>query len=234
MKFWLDGQPNSTRLRNAQFTWNRLKEMTKFLKKHEIYSECKVYDFSPIKVIDDSIHIPFEMGEYKKSEKTNIILKNNKDYDFIFMFDSDAFFLEEDYHYILNILLNVKEREITTFDLAHLDEKDVDEVLFTTKVDKNLMNWSYAYSGEKSRGPLCCGNKGSLGGVYLCDINLLLENGGFNENYIGWGGEDGEMMDRIYTSSKGFEHISINYFSPFHLPHFRDISNNKYYKRFKD
>lgn len=234
MKFWEDGYPNSSRTRNTIFTWPQLKKLTNFLKDNSIICESKIYDFSPEKIIKDSIHIPYSLGEYKKSEKTNLILKQNNSFDFVFMFDSDAFFLESDYDKVLNILKNINYGDMVTFDLAKLEEKDVEFIITNGYVNVEDTNWSYAYSGNKEYGPLAHGHRGSLGGVYLCDIKLIIENGGFDENYIGWGGEDGDMVGRIYSSNKIFNHISINKFSPFHLPHFYDWSSEKYIKRFKN
>ena len=34
MKFWDDGQANSTRIRNVLFCWEKLKELTLFLKEN--------------------------------------------------------------------------------------------------------------------------------------------------------------------------------------------------------
>ena len=234
MKFWDDGHPYSSRLRNTIFTWPKLKNLSLFLKNNGILCESKIYDFSPEKTIEDSIHIPYELGEYKKSEKTNIILKENNSFDFVFMFDSDAFFNEDDYEKVLDILKNINLGDIITFDLAKLEEKDVEFITTKGYVDVENTNWSYAYSGNKEHGPLAHGHKGSLGGVYLCDIKLIMENGGFDENYIGWGGEDGDMVGRIYSSGMMFNHISINKLAPFHLPHFYDWGSEKYSKRFKN
>ena len=234
MKFWTDGLPDSTRLRNTKFTWPKLKEFSVFLKKNDIDCEAKLYDFSPEKIIEDSIHIPYELGEYKKSEKTNVILKENNEFDFVFMFDSDAFFRVDDYEKVLEILKNLSDREIFTFDLAKLEDKNLNIILETGDVDYEKNEWSYAYSGDRVRGPLCCGHKGNLGGVYLCDIKLIMENGGFDERYVGWGGEDGDMMGRIAYSGKPYRHESVGAFAPFHLPHFYDLSNEKYNKRFID
>ena len=73
VKFWDDGQENSTRIRNIQYTWPRLKHLTSFLRAHSIDCDCKLYDFSPTKLLEEAIHIPYELGEYKKAEKTNRI-----------------------------------------------------------------------------------------------------------------------------------------------------------------
>ena len=55
MKFWDDGQPDSTRIRNVNYTWVKLKELSKFLKENGILCEPKLYDFSPEKIIEESM-----------------------------------------------------------------------------------------------------------------------------------------------------------------------------------
>ncbi len=231
MKFWTDGQENSTRLRNVNFTWERLKDFNNFLKDNEIISDTKLYDFSPEKIIEDSIHIPYELGSYKKAEKTNKILELNDDYDFMFMFDCDAFFMKENYNQLLKLIDNLEYGDFITFDLAKLGEQESNQVI--TNQHMNLdFDWSYAYSGPKINGPLCCGHRGSLGGVYLSDIKLLINSGKFSETFVGWGGEDGDMIDKIHSSKNKFRQISVRDFAPIHLSHFSDWGNEKYSKRF--
>lgn len=234
MKFWWDGRENSTRSRNVYFTWNQLKILTDFLNKNNCNCAAKIYDFSPEKIIEESTHVPYELGEYKKSEKTNKIIAQNKDFDFIFMFDSDAFFNKEDYDKVLTTLQQLSYGDMVTFDLAKLNEKDVEQIVNNGYVDNANTNWSYAYSGEKKHGPLAHGHGGGLGGVYLCDLNLIVNSGGFDESYVGWGGEDGRMVDKIQQSGISYQHIPIRTYCPFHLPHFSDWGNEKYSKRFKE
>ena len=105
MKFWDDGQPDSTRIRNVNYSWDQLKKLTKFLKDNGLIADCFLYDFSPSKIIDESIHIPYSLGEYKKAEKTNIILKERTNYDFFMMVDCDAFFNEDDYSNFLTLFV---------------------------------------------------------------------------------------------------------------------------------
>ena len=233
IKFWTDGQENSTRIRNVNYSWGKLKLLNSFLLKNNINSVAHLYDFSPEKILEESIHIPFEMGSYMKSAKTNKIIESNNDCDFIFMFDCDTFFVQNDFNFLLEIIKSLESGDFITFDLAKLDEKDTISTIENDFVDENF-NWSYAYSGDKINGPLCCGHRGGLGGVYICDLNLLREVGGFNEKYVGWGGEDGDMVDRILISGLTHRQISINKIAPFHLSHFCDWSNEKYTKRFNN
>lgn len=234
MKFWYDGQEDSTRTRNVIYCWNNLKQLNTFVNNNSknFTAHCYLFDFSPKKIIDDAIHIPYPIGEYKKAEKTNIILKqyvNNLDY--FMMFDSDTFFDVQDYDSLIKIIDNLQENDIITFDAAKLH--DINSCFTNDLFDKTKADWHYAYSGKKENGPLN-GYKGGIGGVYIIDTSILLNLGGFNEKYIGWGGEDGEMMDRIYNYGFANNIKPQQSIAPFHMPHFCDYNNEKYYKRFSD
>ena len=234
MKYWWDGKENSTRLRNVVFCWDKLKKLNDFLNKHDLDTTVKLYDFSPKKMIEDSIHIPYPLGEYKKAEKTNKIIKENNDFDYIMMFDSDAFFLDLDLVNIVNIIKNLKPYEVYVFDLAKLNEMDTNKITEKNIDEKNIFNmdFSYAWVGSKTKKPLQ-GRLSGLGGVYLCDLNIIKEVGGFNEKYVGWGGEDGEIMEKIMQNKKSYKVTHVRDFAPFHLSHFRDLNNKNYSERFK-
>ena len=190
------------------------------------------YYFSPEQIISESNHISYPLGVYKKAEKTNLILKEQSNYDFFMMIDCDAFFDDKDFQKLFNIIDNLEKGDVITFDLAKLDNNVNDYIINEDFLISNA-NWSYAYSGNRENGPLN-GYSGGLGGVYICDLELLKSLGGFNENYIGWGGEDGDMLDRIYTSGIPFKMKPTKDFAPFHLPHFSDWGNKDYSKRFND
>jgi hypothetical protein len=179
MIFWDDGQPDSTRIRNVKFTWEKLKDLANYLRINGIDCKENLYDFSPEQIIKDSIHVPFPLGVFWKSEKLNIMLKEQKDYDFFSMIDCDAFFDKVDYESVLNIMKNLEYGDIITFDLAKL-EGDVSGYIIDDNFIVDNANWSYAYSGARELGPLR-GYLGGLGGVYICDTNLLLSVNGFDE-----------------------------------------------------
>ena len=232
MIFWNDGHKDSTRVKNVEFTWPKMKEITQYLKDNGINCDCELYDFSSEKVITDSVHIPYPVGEFKKSEKLNKIINKNLDYDFIMMNDCDMFFLKEDYPKVLEILQTIEYGYLHTFDAAKLGDVDYN-ILKDENFNLHTLDYSFAYSGSKSKGPLADGAKGGLGGIYICDIKLITENGGFNENYIGWGGEDGEMMDKIYYSKNKKEIIPHRDFVPFHLSHHQSWNNVNYFNSIK-
>jgi len=226
--FWTDGYVNSTRERNVKYVWLKIKELNDYFINNGINSECKLYDFSPNKLISDSIHIPYELGVYKKSEKLNKILSLNNTYDYIMMFDSDCFFIRKDYDRLVDIIKNLKRNEFVTFDCAKLFESDVDEILKTDNVDLDKTDWWFALSGEKNNGPLANGLKGNLGGVFIIKYEFLIAIGFFDEKFVTWGNEDCEIMTRIYDSRIIFEQIPIRDIFPFHLPHLIDLDNKNY------
>jgi len=230
MKFWDDGQPDSTRIRNVKFSWAELKKLSSYLKSNNVTTEASLYDFSPEQIIPDSVHIPYPLGVYKKAEKTNIILKDKKDYDFFMVIDCDAFFHEKDYETLLDLIKSLEKGDVCTFDLAKLDSNVSDYIINDTFIVENS-DWSYAYSGHRENGPLRH-HTGGLGGVYISDTQLLISLGGFDEKYVGWGGEDGDMMGRIYYSEIKHKIKPTNNFAPFHLPHFSDWGNKDYSQRF--
>jgi hypothetical protein len=231
MKFWTDGKENSDRIRNLKYTLPRMFELSNYLKLNGVDNEAKIYDFSPTKIVPTAIHIPYPLSEYRKGEKTNLILRENKQFDYIFMFDCDTFFSEKDFHKVLEITKSLQKRKIVTFDLAKLEESTMDKIEKGVNFELHDEKWWFAYSGPKENGPLFH-TGGGLGGVYICDMELLNENGGFNEEIVGWGSEDGDMLSRIFNSNKPFEILPQRLFAPFHLPHFTDWGNEKYSKRY--
>jgi len=232
MKFWDDGNPDSTRIRNVNFSWGELKKLSLFLSENGVNVNTTLYDFSPNQIILDSIHIPYPLGVYKKAEKTNIILKEKKDYDFFMVIDCDAFFYEQDYDKLLELIKNLNKGDVCTFDLAKLED-NVSNYIIDNSFKIEMSDWSYAYSGNRNNGPLN-GYIGGLGGVYLCDTELLLKLNGFDEKYEGWGAEDGDMLSRIWESDIHHTFKPTRNFAPFHLPHFSDWGNEKYSKRFSE
>jgi hypothetical protein len=234
MKFWTDNKQNSTRIRNVNYCFPQMVKLGEFLISKGIDCIYKLYDFSPEKIFENSEHRPYNLGEYKKSEKTNLIIRENIDCDYIFMFDTDTFFVESDFEKIFDLLFDIPKNRIFTFDLAKLDESTMVKIENKENINFFDENFNYAYSGKKENGPLGLNYRGGLGGVYICDINLIKENGWFDENYTGWGGEDGDMLSRIMSSDISYDLRSVNSFAPFHLPHFMDFNNINYRKRFRD
>ena len=228
MKFWHDGQENSSRVINVNYTWEKLKQLTSYLKENGVDCDCELFDFSPDKIIQESTHIPFGLGEYRLAEKQNIILKRKQESDYFFAFDCDAFFHENDYTLILNIIRELQPNWAYSFDMAKLDGVSTEKVL-SENYNREELEFSYAFTGDKVHGPFGVGHRGGLGGVYLVDTKMLTQNGGFDENYIGWGGEDNDALGKI--TQTGFVN-PIKSFAPYHLQHFTDWGSKAYTVRF--
>ena len=149
------------------------------------------------------------------------------------MHDCDMFFMNEDYPKVLEILQKIDYGYLHTFDAAKLGSVDYN-LIENEDFDFHSLDYSFAYSGDRANGPLSYGSYGGLGGIYICDIKLITENGGFNENYIGWGGEDGEMMNTIYYAKNKKGIVPHRDFVPFHLPHHQDWNSDKFRTRFRN
>lgn len=225
--FWDDGLDNSDRIKSARFTSVKLIELCEHLKQNGVECVYNFYDFSPTKIIDNSIHIPFPLGEFRKSEKLNLIIKEQSTSEFICVVDSDCFFHKSDFSNFLETIHKLNEYDIITFDAAKLD-KTSSELIMIDDENLNTIEFSYAYSGDKHQGPLSGGRRGGFGGIFICKTKLLIDFGGFNEDYKTWGGEDGELLDRILQSYNHNKLLPIRNYSPFHLHHFSDWGNPKY------
>jgi len=226
MVFWDDGKTDSTRIRNVLYTYPQLKKLTQYLKDNGVDAVCNLYDFSPEQKAEECIWIPFPLSEFRKSEKLNIVIKQQSEHSFFCMFDCDCFIDPLDYPRLLEQIKGLNAGDIVTYDLAKLGG-DVNEYIIDGVFHKDNARWSYAYSGKMENGPLC-GSMGGLGGVFICDSKILNEVGGYDEKYKTWGGEDGDLLDRIMIS-KNYKSInSTRDFAPYHLEHFTDWDNKKY------
>lgn len=232
MAFWSDNQENSTRLRNVNYCWPRLQNLSNYINSvsqdHQFITS--LFDFSENQQIPESIHIPYPKGTYKRTEKLNRIIFNyaqTYDPNYLMIIDSDVFFAEKDFPEIYKLISNINDYHVITFDMAKLDHFDT---ISTDEINRDNANWSFAYGGEKNNGPFAHGSKGGLGGVCLVDYNLVSKIGGFNEKYTVWGGEDGEIITRMCEYQDRFRMLSVNTVYGFHLPHFCDYNNQDYWK----
>lgn len=227
MPFWTDGRDNSTREQNVFFTWNKLKKLSKFLNENGVDTNVVLYDYSPNKVHEEAVHIPYELNQFQKSKKINQIIKDNNSH-YIFFFDCDVFFDEEDYNDVLQLIKNADENQIYTFDLAKLEKEDSEYVRKGGKINKEHTNWRFAFSGLKERGPLYQ-LSGGLGGSFFITRDLLLQVNGFNEEFKTWGGEDGDALNKIFVNKLKFQFKAVREVFPFHLYHETLWYDKKYY-----
>jgi hypothetical protein len=227
MPFWTDGRNDSTRNKNVFFTWEKLKKLSKFLNESGVQNNIVLYDYSPNRVHEEAIHIPYELNRFQKSKKINQIIRD-VDCHYVFFFDSDVFFDEQDYDGVLKLIKDADENQIYTFDLAKLEKEESDYIRNGGKIDKNHMDWSFAFSGPKERGPLYQ-LSGGLGGSFFITKDLLLQVNGFDENFETWGGEDGDALNKIFVNKLKFQFKAVREVFPFHLYHETLWQEPKYY-----
>ena len=199
-----------------------------------ILLDSNKFDFKKMNSYTNGFSTALDYYKLAPNEKNMYYVNKliQKNYDFFMMVDCDAFFHKDDYNKFLEIFKFLNDGDVVTFDLAKLEDR-VSEYIIDGEFQIEKADWSYAYSGNRNNGPLN-GYLGGLGGVYICDTNLLIKLGGFNEKYVGWGGEDGDMLDRIWSSQIPHSFKPVRNFAPFHLPHFSDWGNKLYNQRFEN
>lgn len=222
MLYWTDGLPDSTRTRNCKFTWQNLQRLEQYLKDSNVDIVCKLIDFSPTKIIEDCTeHDPYPLSVFKKSEKINKSL-NKSNSDFFGIIDSDAFISDDQYNTILELCNILKKSDVYTFDLK--DIENTGEVINYDDGTFNRENVTFSSRYPDGANP-------GLGGAWLSCTDTLKSFGGFNEEFTGWGGEDGEVFGKLWMDGnvntvKNWGDINV-----WHLPHFCDRENSLYFNR---
>jgi len=217
MVFWTDCQPDSTRERNVKYTAKELIKLSNFLNNH-LKCSVNVYDFSYNKVVDGGIHIPYTPTEFKKSEKINTILDRCQSEMFAVM-DSDCFVNTNDYEKLAQTIHEHGKDSCYTFDVLDFTEVDTRNIVIENATPSNFQ--------VTSRFP---GRAGGLGAFYITNTENLRKHNGFNTKYTTWGGEDGEIYDRIDRDGS-IKKVSIknDNIKLFHLSHFSDRENINYF-----
>ena len=220
--FWTDGVENSTRDRNAKYSAKELKNLSDYLQGRGIDCTYQIFDYSPAQIIEDSTHIPYPVSVFKKSEKINNVL-NDCHTDLFAVMDSDCFVCREDYEKLADILLSVDNNCCITFDVLDFTEEDTQKIIYGDVSPSDLAK------NVSSRFP---GRAGGLGAFYITNTQNLKDHKGFNLNYTAWGGEDGEIYDKIYRDGS-IQKIPCNneMIKLYHLSHFSDRENINYFNR---
>jgi hypothetical protein len=219
MLFWTDNLSNSTRERNIKYTIPQLKELTSFLSNY-IICHYNVYDYSPSKIVDDSVHIPYPSSVYKRSEKINNILSNTIS-DLFSIIDSDCFICKEDYPKLAELLVQSNDNSCITFDVLDFSNEDTDKIVYE---NANPLQFEVSSRFEN--------RAGGLGAFFITNTSNLKSYGGFNLKFTTWGGEDGEIYDKIYRDGS-IKKIPCNrdVIRLFHLSHVSDRENINYFNK---
>jgi len=197
MLYWDNGDP--IRAENTDFCWQKCKELTLWLTENNIPTKSFLFDFSESTRYSDSVHVPFNSKYYERSKKINYALNYscNNDIDVFSIIDSDCYFDVSYYEGLKNdIISSFNNNEVLTYQLIDIPlEKRYQFIDFKERTTKyvnindeiNKNNFIYRHSA----------GFGTMGGFFICNTSKLREVGGFNENFLTWGGEDDEVLQRL-------------------------------------
>jgi hypothetical protein len=200
--FW-KGFDFQNRFDNLEFAWYRLNKFCEYAQTKNVEVKPLLFDFSEEKNLEDSIHIPYPNGEYKRSEKINRVLEYNEtNYspNLICIIDSDIFFEEDQYDKLLDIINNYDD------DIVYVP--NLSDIMFKSQVD--FTNKTIDNPITKERG------LGGLGAFFIVNFKKIFNIGGFDERFIVWGGEDDDMSIRLSKLGNRIERIPVKLY---HLPH---------------
>ena len=219
MMFWTDCLKNSTRERNVRYAAKKLEELSTYLNStQKIKCYTNIYDYSPDRIIEESIHIPYPPSVYKRSEKINNILANSSA-DMFSIIDSDCFIESSYYDSLINLIEENGINSCLTFDVLDLDPATTTEIINTgVSAEQYTTN---------SRFP---GRAGMLGAFFITNTLNLKKHSGFNTKFTTWGGEDGEIYDKIWRDNEIKKvQIKKDIIKLFHLNHITDRENINYF-----
>ena len=170
------------------------------------------------KTVEDCIHVPYPPAVFKKSEKINYILEQCKS-EMFSVIDSDCFVNNNDYEKLAKIITENNCNNCYTFDVLDFSEADTRKIIYE--------NSNPTEFEVNSRFP---GRAGGLGAFFITNTENLRKHNGFNTKFTTWGGEDGEIYDRIDRDGS-IKKISIKNDSIklFHLSHVSDRENINYF-----
>lgn len=219
MVFWTDGKENSTRERNIKYSIKELDNLCNFLSNY-FNTNYRIWDYSPTQIVKDSIHIPYPLSAFRKSEKINNILANTTETLFSIM-DSDCFLYRNDYEKLAELILSNGVKSCYTFDVDDIDDKDSIQVIENIKQPEQCIT--------TNRFP---GRAGGLGAFFICNTQVIKDLGGYDEKFTTWGGEDGEVYNRIYYHNDIKKVPSrTDQIRLYHLSHLSDRENINYFNR---
>jgi hypothetical protein len=218
--FWSNN--NQERLRNINFTKQKIEELCSFINQRGIETTYTIFDFSMQKNIENSIHLPYNPLLYHRSKKVNMSIKyllTKQNPTIICQLDSDIFVDESYYENFYNLLLNVKTNEFYIAQVLDIDENSLNNFDFiNNKVNIQSLNCKPRFIT-------------GLGAVFITTISNIIEIGGFDERFEIWGGEDDDLADRLLRNGKERKVCQFNYY---HLPHQSLESDAKKNKKYQE
>ena len=225
MIYWDTGCP--IRKQNTEISWKELKKLTSHLQNKGIKTNCYLFEFGNKFHFDDSIKIDESSLYYEKSKKSNVAIFHelNDDCEFFSLMDSDLFFSEEQYDILeshINQLRLLTQKKYFTYNLNDIHENERKIIIDDETNDINfdrLKQMKESFSWRHSWG------SGVLGGFFITPLKELRKIGGFNENFLTWGGEDDDAHVRIQSLCSWEPKMN---FGPYHLWHPKN-TNDKYY-----
>jgi carbamoyltransferase len=221
MLFWTDGLENSTRERNVNFTWNYLKNMTRYLQSRGVECKCTLYDYSPEKLMNEAIHIPYPLGTFKKAEKLKAIIDSLSDEEYVCNVDSDVFVHKSEWDGLFNIITNLDPVTAELFNFREIEPQEL-YVNFNTgeaSLEKNTP-CKYLFTP---------GHSGSFGGFFIARIRAIKEAGNFDPRCKVWGAEDDGLLNNWISKNYRYNRTRDLDITPVHLSHIVDRTNPLYY-----
>lgn len=217
LMFWTDLLNNSLRERNVFYIINETKKLSNFLSDY-IDVTFNIFDYSPTAFLKEGFHIPYEPKAYERSKKINDILKNTNT-DYFSIIDSDVFIYNQDYKKLGEELSSSETNNCFTFDVYDTNLEQSNKIIYEN-ADPTTFEC-------KSRFP---GIAGGLGAFFITNTENLKKNGGFNEKFKTWGGEDGEIYEKIWKDNSIIKRrINNKIIRLYHLCHQRDLTCIKYF-----
>ena len=208
--YW-HGFDSENRIKNIKFCWNKINKFVEYANLKGIEIKAFLFDFSEDKILEDSIHIPYKNGEYKRSEKMNKVIEYNYDNyspEIFCCLDSDIFFIESEYDKLIN--------ELNNFDNNSMEICSVLDIQIKDQIDYEHNTFRVNQIAVKPR--LMAG----LGAFFIIGFNNIFNIGGFDERFICWGGEDDDIGERLNKNGIKKLYTSVQLF---HLPH-ESLSND--------
>lgn len=212
------------RKQNTTICWNETKKITNYLRDKGLNISCYLFEFGKNSSFEDSIKIDMELDYFEVAKKRNICLNHpiNNQTSHIAFIDSDLFFAPNQYDTIYNDIMLLQHNMYYAYNLIDIDENQRNNIIENNSINYDILeNESKDYIWRHSTGIA------TLGGFFIAPTDEMRKMGGYNENFLTWGGEDDEAHIRLIQQCIWFP----KEYGPYHLYHPKNINDSKYYIR---